>query len=61
MAQSGWLLRPFVARPTVEVAFLRPVEEDIVSALVYTNLSAVDHYPGWDARSDGAIGNWSEE
>ncbi|MFT7521228.1 MAG: hypothetical protein ACI9MC_003379 [Kiritimatiellia bacterium] len=56
MAQSGWLLRPFVTRPTADIAFLRPVEEDILSALLYTSASSVEHYPGWDASSEGALG-----
>lgn len=43
-AQTGWLLRPFVARPAGVVAFLRPVESDIFSAIGATSRSAVGDY-----------------
>jgi len=52
-AQSGWLLRPFVARPTAEIAFLRPIEEDVFSSLAATSRSARGDYRGWDAESEG--------
>jgi len=55
MAQGGWLLRPFVARPTAEVAFLRPVESNIADALDTTATSATGHYPGWEAESSGLL------
>lgn len=54
-AQTGWLLRPFIARPQAAVAFLRPVEEDIFSSLATTPNSAVGDYRGWDVRSDGVL------
>jgi len=31
--QSGWMLRPFVARPSVEVTLVRPLEDDIFQSL----------------------------
>ena len=43
-AQTGWLLRPFVARPAAEVTFLRPIEEDVFSSLGATQRSAVGDY-----------------
>lgn len=57
LMQTGWLLRPFVVRPTAEVAFLRPVEEDVFSALLWTSSSALGLYDseGWDARPSGAF------
>ena len=43
-AQTGWLLRPFIARPTAEVSFLRPMEEDVFSSLNATQRSATGDY-----------------
>lgn len=54
-AQSGWLLRPFVARPTAEVAFLRPIEEDVFSSLMATSRSARGDYRGWEAEAEGLL------
>lgn len=54
-AQTGWLLRPFVARPTADVAFLRPLEEDIVSGLVTSQRSARGDYRGWNTESRGFL------
>lgn len=43
--QTGWLLRPFVLRPkTEDVTFLRPIEQDIFSALETTALSSLEIY-----------------
>ncbi|MEZ4320431.1 MAG: hypothetical protein R3F61_23325 [Myxococcota bacterium] len=57
-AQTGWLLRPFVARPTAEVTFLRPVEEDVFSSLGATSRSAVgDYSTEWEAESRGLLGS----
>ena len=28
-AQTGWVLRPFVARPEAELTFLRPIDSDV--------------------------------
>jgi hypothetical protein len=55
-AQTGWLLRPFVARPTAQVTLLRPLEEDILSALGATTRSARGDYRGWEAESSGFLG-----
>lgn len=60
-AQTGWLLRPFVARPTAEVSFLRPVEEDVFSSVTATALSAVGVYPGWEAEPAGLLGRARKE
>jgi len=54
-AQTGWLLRPFIARPTAEVTFLRPVEENVFSSLGATQRSAHGEYDGWDARATGLL------
>lgn len=49
-AQTGWLLRPFVARPSAEVTFVRPLEEDVFSSLNATKRSAVgDYEKAWEA------------
>jgi len=56
-AQAGWLLRPFVTRPTAEVSFLRPVEEDVFSSLGATTRSAMGVYSGWDVQSQGLLGS----
>ena len=56
MAQSGWLLRPFVARPAGEVSFLRPVEEDVFSSLGATALAALGAYQDWEPEGSGVIG-----
>lgn len=54
--QTGWVLRPFVARPTADVAFLRAVESDIFSGLSATGRSAVGDYSGWEAEEAGFVG-----
>lgn len=43
-AQTGWLLRPFVARPTAEVTLFRPVEGDVFGSLARVPLASVDVY-----------------
>lgn len=43
-AQTGWVLRPFVARPTAEVTFVRPIEGDVFGSLVRAPLAAADVY-----------------
>jgi hypothetical protein len=43
-AQVGWVLRPFVARPTAQVTLLRPIEGDITGSLVRAPLAAGDIY-----------------
>jgi hypothetical protein len=47
LAQTGWVLRPFVARPRGEVAFLRAIEEDVFTSLASTAASAVGVYGTW--------------
>ena len=55
-AQTGWLLRPFIARPTAEVTFLRPIEADIASSLTRSTRSAAGDYRGsWDPEQQGLI------
>ena len=55
-AQSGWLLRPFIARPRAEVAFLRPVEADVWSALGSSGIQAAGGNTDWEPTSSGLIG-----
>ena len=57
-AQTGWLLRPFVARPQAAVTFLRPVEADVFSSIGATARSATGDYTG-DWKPEGS-GMWSE-
>ncbi len=53
-AQTGWVLRPFVARPQAEVTFLRAVEADVFSSLGATTRSATGDYRGdWQPSSTG--------
>jgi hypothetical protein len=56
LAQSGWLLRPFVVRPRAEVTLLRSVEADVFSSLASTGSSARGRYPGWEAEAGGLLG-----
>ncbi|WP_052548222.1 hypothetical protein [Enhygromyxa salina] len=56
LAQSGWLLRPFVVRPRAEISFLRDVEANVFSSLASSGSSARGHYRGWDARGAGLLG-----
>jgi hypothetical protein len=54
VAQTGWVLRPFVSRPAGEVAFLRPIEEDIFSSLSATSRSATgDYSKDWEPERKG--------
>lgn len=55
-AQAGWLLRPFVARPSAEVTLLRPIEENVFSSLSATRRSAAGDYCGWETESSGLLG-----
>ena len=54
-AQTGWLLRPFVARPSAEATFLRPVEENILSSLMVSQRSARGDYSGWETQQRGFL------
>jgi hypothetical protein len=56
LAQSGWLLRPFVVRPRAEVTLLRSVEADVFSSLSSTGSSARGNYRGWEAEGAGLLG-----
>lgn len=56
LAQSGWLLRPFVVRPRAEISFLRSVEADVFSSLKSTGSSARGRYRGWEAEGAGLLG-----
>lgn len=56
LAQSGWLLRPFVVRPRANVTFLRVIEADVFSSLASTGSSARGNYRGWEARGAGLLG-----
>lgn len=47
-AQTGWVLRPFVARPRAEVTLLRPIEGDIFGSLLRAPLAAADVYLDYD-------------
>lgn len=55
LMQSGWLLRPFVARPTTAVALFRPVESDVFSSLGNTTAASLGLYQDWDASQDGLL------
>jgi hypothetical protein len=54
-AQAGWVLRPFVARPTAELTFLRPVEADVFSSLGASLSAAQGRYRGWEPESRGLL------
>lgn len=54
-AQTGWLLRPFVARPNAEVTFVRPMEENILSSLMVSQRSARGDYSGWETKKRGFL------
>ena len=54
--QTGWLLRPFIARPTAEVTLLRPIEDDIFSSLGASTGAAVGVYDqDWSRGSQGIL------
>jgi hypothetical protein len=42
--QAGWMTRPFVARPTGEVVFLRQLDEDVFHSLGATSRSSLGRY-----------------
>jgi hypothetical protein len=56
LAQSGWLLRPFVVRPRADITLLRSVEADVFSSLASTGSSARGRYFGWEAEGAGLLG-----
>lgn len=55
LAQTGWLLRPFVARPAGDLAFLRPVEGSIFSSLGATTDAAAGDYRDWEPERKGLL------
>ena len=59
LMQTGWLLRPFITRPTAELTFLRPVEEDVFSSLEATGRASVGLF-SWEARRSSAWDAWGE-
>lgn len=56
LAQSGWLLRPFVVRPRAEITLLRSVESNVFSSLASTGDAARGRYGGWRAEGAGLLG-----
>jgi hypothetical protein len=59
LAQSGWLLRPFIVRPRAEISVLRPIEADVFSSLASTRRAAKGEYRGWTAEPGGLFGRRS--
>jgi hypothetical protein len=55
-AQTGWLLRPFVARPTAEVTLFRPVEGDVFGSLARVPLAAVEVYQEYEPQRKHVLG-----
>jgi len=54
-AQAGWVLRPFVARPSAEVTFLRPVEADVFSSLGASLDASQGRYRDWEPQQRGLL------
>jgi hypothetical protein len=50
IAQTGWVLRPFVARPRAEVTMLRPVEGDVLGSLARVPLAAAQIFVEYEPR-----------
>lgn len=55
-AQTGWLLRPFVARPTAEVTLVRPIEGDVFGSLIRLPLASFDVYLDYAPERRGLLG-----
>ncbi|MEQ1569900.1 MAG: hypothetical protein ABMA64_29975 [Myxococcota bacterium] len=55
-AQTGWVLRPFVARPTAEVSLVRPLEGDITGSLLRSPLAALGVYLSYEPE----VSPWTE-
>lgn len=55
-AQCGWMLRPFLVRDGATVTFLRPMEEDVVSALIQTTRRWVGDEREWSVAPGGVVG-----
>lgn len=60
-AQTGWLLRPFVARPTAEVTLFRPVEGDVFGSLARVPLASVDVFLPYAPARKRVLGAGGEE
>ncbi len=54
-AQAGWVLRPFVARPSASVTFLRPVEANVFSSLGASMGAAQGRYEDWEPEQRGLL------
>jgi hypothetical protein len=61
LAQTGWLLRPFIARPKAEIALIRPIEADVFSSLRATKRAAQGRHMHWEARGGGLFGSDEED
>jgi hypothetical protein len=57
LAQTGWLLRPFVVRPRAEIALFRPIEANVFSSLRATQSAAQGRHVDWEARGGGLFGS----
>lgn len=55
-AQTGWVLRPFIARPTVPVAFLRPMASDVGTSLLSSGIQAVGGDATYHSAPVGVLG-----
>ncbi len=53
MAQTGWLLRPFVLRASAPAALFRPVESDFASAVTATGVNAAGFTMDWEPTVGG--------
>lgn len=53
MAQTGWLLRPFVLRPSAPAALFRPVEGDFVLAMTANGINAAGFDMEWAPQVEG--------
>jgi hypothetical protein len=59
-AQSGWILRPFVARPRADVTLWRPIESNVFASVAASWRSSRGRYTGWEVRREGLLSS-SEE
>lgn len=57
LAQTGWLLRPFVVRPRAEIALFRPIEANVFSSLHATQRAAQGRHLDWKASRGGLLGS----
>ncbi len=56
LAQSGWVMRPFVVRPRADVTLFRPIEANVFSSLRASYDASRGRYRGWHARRAGLLG-----